>query len=112
MFTFGIFTTHFPYIAFVLFYAYFLIFGIGQASSGEIRTGEKYYQTEWVSEYHYNPATTDLHFFGDANTDEFYGAGPGDFLFRQKIKYPQYICETYRPDGYCTLLFCRPPPAV
>lgn len=40
MFTVGIFTTHFPYIAFVVFYAYFLIFGVEKANNGEIRLTE------------------------------------------------------------------------
>jgi hypothetical protein len=33
MFTIGIFTTHLPYIAFVVFYAFFLFFGVNKASS-------------------------------------------------------------------------------
>jgi len=40
MFTVGIFTTHFPYIAMVVFYAYFLIFGVDQANNGEIRLAD------------------------------------------------------------------------
>ena len=40
MFTIGIFTTHLPYIAFVVFYAFFLLFGVNKASSGEIQWGE------------------------------------------------------------------------
>lgn len=41
MFTFGIFTTHLPYIAMVAFYAYFLIFGVDQANDGKIKIDEK-----------------------------------------------------------------------
>jgi hypothetical protein len=36
MFTFGMFTTHIPYIALVAFYAYFMLFGMEKASKGEI----------------------------------------------------------------------------
>ncbi|MDB4584563.1 hypothetical protein N9164_15535, partial [Draconibacterium sp.] len=41
MFTFGIFTTHIPYIAIVAFYAYFLIFGVNQTASDKIKITEK-----------------------------------------------------------------------
>lgn len=36
MFTFGMFTSHIPYIALVAFYAYFVLFGMEKASKGEI----------------------------------------------------------------------------
>lgn len=37
MFTLGIFTTHIPYIALVVFYAFFWIVGINKASAGELQ---------------------------------------------------------------------------
>ncbi len=40
MFTFGIFSTHLPYIAFVLFYGFFFLVGIEKASAGEMGEGE------------------------------------------------------------------------
>lgn len=36
MFTVGIYSTHLPYIAFVLFYAVFFLFGIEKESAGEL----------------------------------------------------------------------------
>ena len=42
MFTFGIFTTHIPYIAVVAFYAFFLLFGAEKASSGEIPSDNRH----------------------------------------------------------------------
>lgn len=41
MFTFGIFTTHFPYIAVVAFYAYFLFFGVDKISDGSVKVADK-----------------------------------------------------------------------
>ncbi len=41
MFTFGIFTTHLPYIAMVAFYAWFLVCGVNQSSKGKIQLAEK-----------------------------------------------------------------------
>lgn len=40
MFTFGIFTTHLPYIAFVVFYAGLLIFGGEKTSVNDVGIGE------------------------------------------------------------------------
>jgi hypothetical protein len=62
MFTFGLFTTHFPYLAFVVFYAYFLIFGVGKATSGEIESDEKYFQRPMVCGEPEQPEVADFHF--------------------------------------------------
>ena len=40
MFTTGIFTTHLPYIALVMFYAFFWLLGINKANSNEISIAE------------------------------------------------------------------------
>lgn len=41
MFTVGIFSTHLPYLAFVFFYAWFMLFGVQKASGGELPSVEK-----------------------------------------------------------------------
>jgi hypothetical protein len=90
MFTVGIFTTHIPYIAFVVFYAWFLLFGIGKAASGEIETGEKYCKTEWVAEKHYD--------FSDSNSGNYYivqslinNHGFEEIHFKRKIIYTEIL---------------------
>jgi hypothetical protein len=50
MFTLGIFTTHLPYIALVMFYAFFWIFGVNKASSGELQLSENKITFEIVAE--------------------------------------------------------------
>ena len=110
MFTVGIFTTHIPYIAFVVFYAWLLLFGIGKAASGEIETGEKYCKTEWVAEKHYD--------FSDSNSGNFY-INQGIFNysefegihFKRKITYPEYAFCEHKQYYFCSSLFCRPPPS-
>jgi hypothetical protein len=110
MFTFGIFTTHFPYIAFVVFYAWFLLFGVGKATSGEIETGEKYCKTEWVAEKHYDFSDSNSKNIQINNPGEFKNAGFEEFLFKRKISYPEYAYSDHFQDYYCSSLFCRPPP--
>jgi len=112
MFTFGLFTTHFPYLAFVVFYAYFLIFGVGKAASGEIESDEKYFQTEWFVESQNNPEVADFHFSNDFDFSEFLFAGPGNFLSAKKSDFPQTAGQKFRHGWYCSSLFCRPPPLV
>ena len=111
MFTVGIFTTHIPYIAFVVFYAWFLLFGVSKAASGEIETGEKYCKTEWVAEKHYD--------FSDSNSGNYYvvqslinNYGFEEIHFKQKIIYPEYAFHEHLQDYYCSSLFCRPPPVA
>jgi hypothetical protein len=111
MFTVGIFTTHIPYIAFVVFYAWFLLFGIGKAASGEIETGEKYCKTEWVAEKHYD--------FSDSNSGNYYivqslinNHGFEEIHFKRKIIYPANTFLEHKQDYFCSSLFCRPPPVA
>lgn len=46
MFTVGLFSTHLPYVAFVLFYAVFFFFGIEKVSAGESQEGEQFITNE------------------------------------------------------------------
>ncbi|TNF40327.1 MAG: hypothetical protein EP310_09100 [Bacteroidetes bacterium] len=111
MFTVGIFTTHIPYIAFVVFYAWFILFGVSKAVSGEIENGEKCCKTEWVAEKNYH--------FSDSNSGNFY-INPGilnyngfeEIQFKRKIIHPEYDFFEYKQDYFCSSLFCRPPPVA
>jgi len=111
MFTVGIFTTHIPYIAFVVFYAWFLLFGVEKAASEEIETSDKYGKTEWVAEKHVR--------FSDSNSGNFYNikeilnyTGFEETHFKRKIIYPEYAFCEHNQDYYCSSLFCRPPPVA
>ncbi|MBN2635490.1 MAG: hypothetical protein JXR61_04410 [Prolixibacteraceae bacterium] len=113
MFTVGIFSTHIPYIAFVLFYAYFLVTGVNKAVSGEISSGEEFCKTEiYASElliqskteidtYHYfctisnynkNNDFEELHFIRKLKSHE------------NSVKIPT--------EYFSASLFNRPPPAA
>lgn len=109
MFTFGIFTTHFPYIAFVVFYAYFLIFGITKATAGEIESEEKYITTEWFSEsYHGNSNVNSSNI--SAYQLELQKPNSQNQILKRKIIYPDYFYQGYQQNFICNSLFNRPPP--
>lgn len=112
MFTVGIFTTHIPYVAFVVFYAWLLLFGIDKAASGEIETGEKYCKTEWFTEKLFNdvdskPAQSQLISETGINNIRFEA-----LLFKQKLTFPEYHFITHFQEYYCSSVFCRPPPVA
>ena len=110
MFTIGIFSTHIPYIAFVLFYAYFFVAGVNKAVAGEIPAEENFY----TSEIYASDISIDLdtyHFFCEVS-DQGKSVHFEDFLFKQKINYPEYSYTKFRSEFYFESNFCRPPPAV
>ncbi|SHF78988.1 hypothetical protein SAMN05444274_10949 [Mariniphaga anaerophila] len=113
MFTIGIFTTHIPYIAFAVFYAFFLLFGVNKASSGEIDWGE--------NNIVFKAQAVDI--FSEADTANFsnfhysQGAGlfsPGTCFFADKknISYTSFFPENIRKCYYSQALFNRPPPVL
>ncbi len=114
MFTVGIFTTHIPYIAFVVFYAFFLIFGADKAASGEIQLGE---ESIMVASHHSKIYTETGH---DNFYNFHYQSGPFQFppgvnevfIFKRKLKQGTQLLLK---DWHCSIspvLFSRPPPAV
>ena len=70
MFPIGLFSTHIPYIAFVLFYAVFFLFGIEKASAGEFGEG-----AQLVSEVIFVSADTFQHIDNEGNTCSFHSQG-------------------------------------
>lgn len=111
MFTFGIFTTHLPYVAFVVFYAYFLLFGVNKAVSGEIETGEKFVKTEWFTQKHFNKENVKTFHYSDFNCVEIHNQR--HHVFETKLrKISPEIQISFSSELYSTQFFCRPPPSV
>lgn len=108
MFTFGIFTTHIPYIAFVVFYAYFLIFGINKASSGEHSFMDSEIQTQisyHAHSYEFIQDNVQLQAFGEFVLSDF-----EEIIFKRKIFQPKkYLSKFLSAETYA-VIFCRPPP--
>lgn len=111
MFTVGIFSTHLPYLAFVFFYAWFMLFGVQKASNGEPTTVEKSCFTEIHSLHQTNTNLTHQNF----HYTDFYSAhirkSKRKIQLKQKIKYGCSLLTRFKP-GCCSIsLFNRPPPA-
>ena len=111
MFTVGIFSTHIPYIAFVLFYAYFLVTGVNKAVAGEISSGEEICKTEiYANDTFVSSKIDTYHFFCDISDFSKYN-GFETFHYKQKIKYQEYSVKI-PTEYYSASLFNRPPPVA
>jgi len=109
MFTFGIFTTHIPYVAFVVFYAYFLIFGVEKASKGEVQVPGNTFKTELQASKIINlNDRSNFHYQSEAILAE--RSKSEIFLFKKKIKYKVNAGAFIHQLEYYTSLFNRPPP--
>ena len=110
MFTVGIFTTHIPYVAFVVFYAYFLIFGVEKSNNDEIRLTDNSVRIEQhVTNFQTAPVST-YDFFAQHAGDEWQQL----VISCRQVKQRWRLClrhnlhvQEYIPDA----LFSRPPPA-
>jgi len=108
MFTVGIFTTHIPYVAFVVFYVYFLIFGVEKASKGDIQSSEKNFLTEYQVSTHFNAndhSNFNYHSYFESATDF------ACCLFKPKITYGERAFTLFHHVEILTSLYNRPPPS-
>ncbi len=111
MFTVGIFSTHLPYIAFVLFYGFFFIAGIEKASEGDLGEGQQI-----IPDIISVSADT----FTDVDDyDPFdFTCSAGTAEFQQLILYGEKLYLLYCNNssitiaGFCFSWFSRPPPVA
>lgn len=112
MFTLGIFTTHIPYIALVVFYAFFWVFGVNKASSGEIQMGENRISIEIPTLETINEIVQHDSYNAQNHFDQFFL--PPDyntsFSALQKLRYKVLHLEKQRQNHTYAVLFSRPPP--
>jgi hypothetical protein len=113
MFTIGIFTTHLPYIAFVVFYAFFLLFGVNKVSSGEIQWGESNIilkaPAEEIAEVNFTDFSKSYYQKGAG----IFSPGTADFyVFKENIQYASFYPENIRQCFFSQALFSRPPPVL
>lgn len=109
MFTVGIFTTHIPYVAFVVFYAYFVIFGVEKASEGEIQSSEKNFLTEYQVSTHLNSddqSNFNYHSYFDGATDFV------SCFYKPKIRYGERAFALFHYVEILTSFSNRPPPSL
>lgn len=112
MFTVGIFSTHLPYIAFVFFYAFFFLFGIPKATTGELSSGEKVLQTE--TQLVQNIVYSGEEDFSKNQVSHFYFYHSANFelAFREKPTFPDSHRLKVKQSDFCYSRFGRPPPAA
>jgi len=111
MFTVGFFSTHLPYLAFVLFYAVFFFIGIEKASADEYGEGEQIFPKE---------ISLTMDFQRDVDSNDFYEYNAYQkeninvLLFpvywKITLKYSEFI--SIKSAVYLSSYFSRPPPAV
>jgi hypothetical protein len=112
MFTVGIFTTHIPYIAFVVFYAFFFLFGVNTPPENDIKISDSKFKIELqtsqsfadanaISNYHYQ---TDFD-FSKHNSFE-------NSLFKRKINHQCSLKTLHWQYFYNSSLSNRPPPSL
>ncbi|WP_347839339.1 hypothetical protein [uncultured Draconibacterium sp.] len=110
MFTFGIFTTHLPYLAFIAFYAYFLLFGIERTHEGTLQVSEKSIQIEYhVQQFEANSVITSA-FYCFSDIDLMHLKKFSNATIKQKWKIhqsPHHYAQEFTLESQ----FCRPPPS-
>jgi hypothetical protein len=110
MFTVGIFTTHFPYVMFIAFYTWFLLFGVDQVQEGKIKISEK---SEQIG-YHVNHAKASsvnvYHFLQPENYASTGLKNYNNLIIKQKWR--TYFTPFASQDCFLEGSFCRPPPAI
>ena len=112
MFTFGMFTTHIPYIALVAFYAYFLLFGMEKASKGEIVADSK---NPFIYEVKISECfdTNNSGYFYYQTTDLFTERAKfEDFIFKRKISRKAFTDNLHYRFHFSPTTSNRPPPVL
>lgn len=110
MFTFGIFTTHFPYIAMVAFYAYFLIFGVNKPSDNKAQVEKSH-----IVQVHIGNSVEVIADVSSCFYFSFSEEIPG-YIFdraKEKQKWKHFGVNKIFPQDYAeNALFGRPPPVL
>lgn len=111
MFTFGIFTTHIPYIAMVAFYAYFLLFGVNQAADGKIKIAKKSHTVQIHINNSVKQAPADTYSFYASLTE----SSETDIFEKAKVKqrWKHFgVNKIFPQDNPDKARFGRPPPVL
>jgi len=113
MFTVGLFSTHIPYLAFVVFYAFFFLFGIQKAHAGELSDTDKalvvkisVVSSEQVTEAEDGTCISYANFFYTKPAERYFSP--------PAITCKLILCNTFSSISteFDFSQFSRPPPAV
>ena len=110
MFTFGIFSTHLPYIAFVFFYAFFFLSGIQKASAGELSNDTSFIvaqtETTTIAGHTFKSDNPELSSYNITKIQ----LTAFNFIKGKKIKLYSHRNEKPGQLFFYSPLFSRPPP--
>jgi hypothetical protein len=107
MFNFGIFTTHIPYIAIVVFYVYFLFFGGEKISKGSAINNHHFLSEFKVTKYIDANESENYHYQIIFTTHQ---TSPEHCFFRKKTTLPVFSNDVTLVFHLQTAFSNRPPP--
>lgn len=109
MFSVGIFTSHFPYIVIVAFYAFILIFGGGKTAQTDTFI-ESNVKTEIQTENYYTESKADVSYYFENNLDLSKLLVFEKWSINGILKHTACYSAGYSKHCYCFSRFSRPPP--
>lgn len=112
MFTVGIFTTHFPYIAFVVFYAFFFLFGVKVPVEENIQVNNSKFNIELQTSKSFADTNADSNFHYQTDTDFSTQTNFEESLFKRKLNNQFTLITVHWQYCLYNSLFSRPPPSL
>jgi len=111
MFTVGIFTTHIPYVAFVVFYAFFFLFGVNTAGNEDIEISDSRFKIELQASKSFSDSniSSSFHYHSDIDFSKYDNFE--ESLFKRKLNHQCNLSTVHWQYCLCNSLFSRPPPS-
>lgn len=113
MFTLGIFTTHLPYIALVMFYAFFWMIGVDKEAGEKISSSNSSLTLLQINEHHEALSDYDYCFKNDNyDSGHFFTVSSACFEPLKKLIHNGYYLIKHSDSTFKGTLFSRPPPVI
>lgn len=112
MFTVGIFTTHIPYIAFVVFYAFFFLFGVNTPADDEVKVSDSKFKIELQTSQSFADANTTSNFHYQTDFDYSKHNNFEYSLFKRKVNHRCSLKLIHWQYCLISSLSNRPPPSL
>ncbi len=110
MFTVGIFTTHIPYIALVVFYAFFFLFGVNATDAENVQESEKNISIELPVRQLIDVFTTQSNFHYLSDFDFSIHKTFSENVVRRKLVHQSWLQKLHWQHFLSNSLSNRPPP--
>ena len=110
MFTVGIFTTHIPYIAFVVFYAFFFLFGVDTSAKQEVQISQNKFNIELQTSQSHADTSVGSNFHYQTDIDFSIHTNFAESLVKRKLNHQCKLITAHWQNCSTNSLFSRPPP--